>query len=131
MFAVVQVGSTQYVVRENDELLLDHLGLDEGKSFAPEHVLLYSEEEGKNVKVGTPYLEDVKVEMKVMGMEKGKKLRVFKMKPKKRYQRTYGHRSVYTRVKVTKISAGAKKAAPKKAAAKKPAAKKAPAKKAA
>lgn len=136
MFAAIQVGSTQYLVNEKDEILVDHLDMEEGKNFMIDKVLLAGEEDGKKVQVGTPYLTNVKVETRVMGMEKGEKIRVFKMKPKKRYERTRGHRSVYTRLKVLKISvlSGSAKAAEPKAEkkedkAEKPAAKKAPAKK--
>ncbi len=140
MFVVVQVGSTQYMAREKDEILVDHMDLEDGKNFMIEKVLLAGDEDGKNVKIGTPYLDNVKVEARTMGMEKGEKMRVFKMKPKKRYERTRGHRSVFTRIKILKVStlsAAAKKppvaakkaAAPKKAAPKKVAAKKAAPKK--
>src|SRR3989338_5954311 len=104
MFAVVQFGSTQYSVREKDEILVDKMGLEEGKNVMVDMVLLYSDDEGEKVKVGAPYLENVKVEMRVMGEERGEKIRVFKMKAKKRYQKTQGYRSDYTRLKVLKIS---------------------------
>ena len=86
-------------------------------------VLLCSDDEGTKVQVGTPYLENVSVEFRVLGNERGKKIRVFKMKPKKRYKKTQGYRSDYTRLKVLKISALS-------ATAKKTPAKKAPVKKA-
>ncbi len=133
MFAVIQVGSTQYVVQEKEEFLVDSLSMKEGENFMVEKVLLAADD--KDVQVGTPYLSNVKVETRVMGEEKGEKIRVFKMKAKKRYERTRGHRSVYTRLKVLKISVlkgkapAAKKEAPKKPAAKKAPTKKAPAKK--
>ena len=104
MFAVVQFGSTQYSVREKDEIWVDKMGLEEGKNVMVDMVLLYSDDEGEKVKVGAPYLENVKVEMRVMGEERGEKIRVFKMKAKKRYQKTQGYRSDYTRLKVLKIS---------------------------
>lgn len=144
MFAVVQLGSTQYLVQENQEILVDRMPLEEGKNFMFEKVLLLAESDKGNVLIGTPNLDHVKVEARVMGEEKGEKIRVFKMKSKKRYQRTVGFRAKHTRLKILKISvlsAGAKVAktveepaplmteAPKKAPAKKPAAKKTPVKK--
>lgn len=141
MFAVVQVGSTQYVVHEKDEILVGRLDLAEGKNFMIEEVLLIGEDDGTKVQVGTPFLANVKVETRVMGEEKGEKIRIFKKKPKKRYEKSQGYRSDYTRLKVLKLSVlnGAKavsdsdevvpakevKAKPAKApAAKKPATKK-------
>lgn len=111
MFAVVQFGSTQYTVREKDEILVDKMGLEEGKNVMVDKVLLYGDDESNEVQIGMPYLEGVTVEVRVMGEEKGEKIRIFKMKAKKRYQKTQGHRSHYTRVKVLKISAlsGSKK----------------------
>ena len=69
MFVVVQVGSTQYMAREKDEILVDHMDLEDGKNFMIEKVLLAGDEDGKNVKIGTPYLDNVKVEARTMGME--------------------------------------------------------------
>jgi large subunit ribosomal protein L21 len=116
MFAIVQFGSTQYTVREKDEILVDKMGLEEGKNVMADKVLLYSDDEGKKVEIGTPYLENVKVETRVLGEERGEKIRVFKMKPKKRYKKTQGYRSDFTRLKILKISALSKKAPAKKAA---------------
>lgn len=115
MFAVVQLGSSQYAVREKDEIVVDKLGLEEGKNIMVDKVLLYGDDDGQRVWVGTPYLDTVTVEVRVLGDEKGEKIRVFKMKAKKRYQRTQGHRSHYTRLKVLKITA-LSGSAPKKAA---------------
>ena len=112
MFAVVQVGSTQYVVREKDEFLIDLMEIEEGKNLMLDKVLLYADSDGGKVLIGTPFLDNVTIETRVLGHEKGEKIRVFKMKSKKRYRRTQGHRSHYTRLKVLKItvlSGGAKK----------------------
>lgn len=104
MYAVIQIGSTQYMVREKEEFLVDHLDMEEGKNLKIDHVLLYADDSAQKVMIGTPYLDHVKVEARVLGHEKGEKIRVFKMKAKKRYQKTQGHRSHYTRLKVLKIS---------------------------
>lgn len=128
MFAVVEIAGKQYIVSEKDELLVDLLDIEEGKTKKVERVFLVSDAE---TSVGTPYVDGASVTLKSLGNEKGKKTRVFKMKAKKRYRRTQGHRQNYTRVLVTKIEfSGAK---PKKATAakKEEAPKKAPAKKAA
>lgn len=112
MFAVVQMGATQYVVREKEEFLVDRMVAEEGKNVMVDKVLLYADSDGGKVLIGTPFLDNVTVEMRVMGNERGEKIRVFKMKSKKRYRKTQGHRSEYTRLKVLKISVlsgGAKK----------------------
>lgn len=104
MFAVVQVGSTQYVVREKEEFLVDLMEVEAGKNLMLDKVLLYADSKADKVLLGTPFLDNVTVETRVLGDEKGEKIRVFKMKSKKRYRRTQGHRSHYTRLKVLKIT---------------------------
>ena len=117
MFAVMHVGGKQYKVREKDELQVEKMEIKEGENVKIKEVLLVAEEDGKTVKVGTPFVAGAHVECQVVEHGKGEKIRVFKMKPKKRYSKTQGHRQQYTALKVLKISAVAKKAAaPKKEA---------------
>ena len=63
----------------------------------------------KNVQVGNPYVKGVKVEGKVVSHGKGKKIVVFKMKPKKNERTKQGHRQPYTKVEITAIKTGAEK----------------------
>lgn len=115
MYVVIQIGSTQYKVDEKDEILVPHLKMEEGKNYKIEKVLLCVDEEQKKVMIGTPYLDQVKVEGRVMNHEKGEKVLVFKMKPKKHYKRKAGFRPLYTRLKILKISvmSGTAKESPK------------------
>lgn len=114
MFAVVHIGGKQYKVREKDELQVEKMDVEEGKNVKIKEVLLVAEEDGKTVKIGTPFVAGAHVECQVVEHGKGEKIRVFKMKAKKRYSRTQGHRQLYTELKVLKISAVEKKAvAPK------------------
>jgi large subunit ribosomal protein L21 len=64
-------------------------------------------------------LEKVKVEAKIVGHERGKKIRVVKFKPKRGYKRTAGHRSELTRLEISEIKLLSRKPAAKKPAAKK------------
>ena len=134
MFAIVSIGGFQEKVQEGDALRIPLLKEKEGASVSFDSVLLVAKSDS-DVTVGTPHVSGAKVEAKVVGHGKDKKIRVFKMKRRKRYRRVYGHRQDFTEVEVTKISVGGakkataeKKEAPKKET-KKPAAKKAPAKK--
>ena len=111
MFAVVHLGGKQYKVREKDELEVEKMDLEEGKNLKVKEVLLLAEEDGKNVKLGMPYVAGAHVECQVLEHGKGEKIRVFKMKAKKRYSKTQGHRQQYTKLKILKISAVEKKAA--------------------
>lgn len=106
MFAVIQLAGKQYLVKEKDDLVVDRLTeKEEGTNLKIKEVLLVGNEDGTDVKVGTPFVKKALVEVKVVTHGKGEKIRVFKMKSKKRYARTYGHRQPQTTLKVLKITA--------------------------
>ena len=117
-YAIVKTGGKQYRVEEGQNLLVERLSADEGATVQLEPVLVRD----KDAKFGDA-LGKATVKAKVVGHERGPKLRVFKFKPKRGYKRTNGHRQELTRIEVTKIamSGGAKKSAPKKAEADAPA----------
>ena len=136
MFAIIEASGTQYKVEKGQILEINKMEEKEGSTITFENVLLI--DDGKDTKIGTPFVEGASVSAKVADHKRGDKIRVFKMKPKKRYQKTQGHRQELTTVEITDIKAsGSKKAAPKKEttkkteekAPKKTATKKAPAKK--
>ncbi|MBT6069159.1 50S ribosomal protein L21 [Candidatus Peregrinibacteria bacterium] len=142
MFAIAEIKGHQYQVAEGDKLLISRIAdAKEGEKIKFDEVLLISD---KDVTLGMPFIKGAYVEMKVLAEVKADKIRVFKMKAKKRYRKTQGHRQKYTEVEVVKIATGGSPAAKpaakkedkpkeekaeKKPAAKKPTAKKAPAKK--
>lgn len=101
-YAVFSDKGNQYKVSEGEEILLEGANGEAGKKLKFEAVLLVVD--GDKVKVGEPLVKGASVAIEVLGQEKGKKLKVFKFKAKSRYRRTQGHRSSYTRVKITKIS---------------------------
>ncbi|MEK7521467.1 MAG: 50S ribosomal protein L21 [Patescibacteria group bacterium] len=98
-YAVVNSGGKQYKVSEGEEILLQ--GTILGKTLDLTDVLLISNE-GK-IKVGNPTIKDAKVQITVIGPEKGEKINVRKYKSKSRYRKAIGHRAQFTRVKVDKI----------------------------
>ena len=109
MYAIIESCGKQYKVAEGDVVFFEKLDVEEGKKVTFDKVVLVSEE-GK-IEVGAPYVKGFKVEGKVVAHGKGKKIIVFKFKPKKNYKRTQGHRQPYTKVEITSI----KKPAAKKA----------------
>ena len=113
MYAIIESCGRQYKVAEGDVVFFEKLDAEEGKKVTFDNVILVSEE-GK-VQVGNPYVKGVKVEGKVVSHGKGKKIIVFKMKPKKNYRRKQGHRQPYTKVEITSIKTATKKTATKKA----------------
>ena len=104
MFAVILTGAKQYLVREGDKIKVEKLGAEVGKKHVFDKVLLLSDDD-KIVDVGTPFLE-ANVEAKVLSHDKAKKIRVFKMKAKKGYRKTQGHRQQYTELEIEKINHG-------------------------
>ena len=113
-YAVVEVGGNQHRVSEGDYLLVDRIADKEGAKISLKPLML----RGKDVVLDAKGLEKVKVEAEILNHERGEKIRVFKFKPKRGYKRTTGHRQELTRLKVTKITAGAASPAKKPAAAK-------------
>ncbi len=104
MIAVIMTGGKQYVVREGQELDVELLNLEVGKSVAFDAMLL-ADEDGKNVKVGTPIVKGGVVSATVVEHGKDEKVHVIKYKPKVRYRRNVGHRQPFTKLKIEKISA--------------------------
>jgi len=120
MFAIVEIAGKQYKVSEKDTLEVDRLPEEKG-SITFDKVLLYSKDD-KDVQVGTPYLNGASIKAEIVERKRGEKIRVFKIKPKKRYQRTIGHRRDLTVIEIVSISGGTAttkpKAAPKQEEAK-------------
>ena len=100
MYAIIATGGKQYRVSEGDVLYIEKIDaqVDSSVSF---DVLLVGNE--GDVKIGTPVVEGVKAEGKVVGQVRGEKIVVFKYKSKKNYRRKQGHRQPYTKVEITKI----------------------------
>lgn len=102
MYAIIESCGKQYKVAEGDVVFFEKLDAEEGKKVKFDNVILVSD--GKKVQVGNPYVKGIKVEGKVVAHGKGKKIIVYKMKPKANYRRKYGHRQPYTKVEITSIS---------------------------
>jgi large subunit ribosomal protein L21 len=103
MYAVVKTGGKQYRVEQGQYLLVEKLAADEGSTIELQPVLFA----GDQSVFDAEGLKNVKVSAKILGHEKGEKLRVFKFKPKRGYKRTAGHRQKLTRIEITEISHGA------------------------
>jgi large subunit ribosomal protein L21 len=119
MFAIVQTGGKQYKVSKGDTLDIEKLDVESGKKVNLDKVLLVSDKTA--TKVGTPLVDGAYAVAKIVEHKRGDKIKVFKMKAKKRYQKTQGHRQSLTTIEIVEIKAsGGAKAAPK-AKAEKPA----------
>lgn len=100
-YAVFQDGVRQYKVSEGEELLVEHK-TNGDKTLKFSDVLLLVND-GK-VTVGTPTVKGASVEVEVLGDHKGKKIEVIKYKAKSRYRKHLGHRHLFTKIKVNKIT---------------------------
>jgi len=104
MFAVIKTGGKQYKVKESGALEVEKIVGKSGDKVNFDKVLLISDEEGKDVKIGKPYLEGAKVSAEILEQGKGEKVNIIKYKPKVRYRRKRGHRQLFTKVKINSIN---------------------------
>src|SRR3989344_1100889 len=95
-FAIIKTGGKQYKVKEGDKLEIEKLTQKVGEDFNFNDVLLYANT--KEMKIGQPRAEGVKVTAKVLEHGKGEKKIVFRYKSKTRYKKRKGHRQPYTKV---------------------------------
>ncbi len=100
MYAIIKTGGKQYRVVEGQTLLIERLPDDVGAAAERQPLLLAGD--------GDPVLDASKlaqspVRAQIVGHERGKKLRVFKFKPKRGYRRRTGHRQDLTRIRITGI----------------------------
>lgn len=100
-YAIVQTGGKQYKVSAGETIDVARLPVAEGSAVELDQVLLVAD--GERVKMGTPTVEGAKVIAEVLGEGKGKKVIVFKYKPKVRYRRMKGHQQLYTRLAIKEI----------------------------
>ena len=100
--AIIETGGKQYKVAEGDTLFIEKLPCEAGDAITFDKVLAVID--GDKATFGTPVVEGAKVEANVVKNGKGKKVMVFKYKPKKNYRRRQGHRQPYTKVEITKLS---------------------------
>lgn len=110
MFAIIETSGTQYKVSKGQMLEVDRIDQKEGTSITFDKVLLVHD---KETKIGTPIVPGVSVSAKIVAHKRGDKIRVFKMKAKKRYRRTRGHRSDLTTIEITDIKVGSAKVSQK------------------
>ena len=102
MFAVIESGGKQHTVSEGESLKVELLSAEEGSTIEFDKVLMISN--GSESKIGNPYVENAKVTAKLVSHGKHEKIKVFKMKRRKDYRRTYGHRQSFTQVQIEAIS---------------------------
>ncbi len=98
MLAVIKTGGKQYKVSPGQRIKIEKIEGEEGTETLFNEVLLLSD--GKEVKIGTPFLEGFSIKGKIIAQDKGKKIIIFKYKPKTRYKKKAGHRQYFTEVEI-------------------------------
>ena len=103
MYAVVRTGGKQYRLGIGDNVKVEKLPNEVGNIIELSQILMVSD--GGEVTIGTPLVTGASVKAEIVGHGRNKKIRVFKMKRRKKYRRTQGHRQAFTQLKVTEINA--------------------------
>ncbi|HIF94713.1 MAG: 50S ribosomal protein L21 [Myxococcales bacterium] len=103
MYAVVRSGGKQYRVSQGGSVRVERLSGDVGSSITLDDVLMIGGEGADGVKVGTPTVDGAQITGTIVAQGRGDKIRVFKMKRRKGYRRTQGHRQDYTEIRVDEI----------------------------
>ena len=103
MYAVVKTGGKQYKVTEGDVLRVEKLSAESGDTVELDDVVLLVKDDG--IVADPAALASAKVVAEVVAQARAKKIVVFKMKRRKNYSRTYGHRQSYTELLVSRIEA--------------------------
>jgi large subunit ribosomal protein L21 len=104
VYAIVECGGRQYRAEEGNSLVVEKLPYEVGKQVELEKVLLVSD--GDDVTVGQPRVDDALVKATVIEQFRGKKILVWKYRPRKRYRKRQGHRQSYTRLRIDEIVTG-------------------------
>ncbi|MEK6680495.1 MAG: 50S ribosomal protein L21 [Nitrospirota bacterium] len=103
MYAVVETGGKQYKVSQGDVISVERLSGKAGEKVALEKILMIND--GNKTVIGNPVVKSAKVVGEIVKEGRGEKIIVFKMKRRKNYRRTRGHRQTYTSLKITEITA--------------------------
>ena len=101
MYAIIETGGKQYRVSEGDAISVEKLPYQVGDEVELDRVLLVSG--AKGLTIGQPVVEGAKVVARVESEGRGRKILVWKYRPKQRYRRRQGHRQAYTRLRIEKI----------------------------
>src|SRR5262249_26568133 len=101
MFAVIKSGGKQYRVEPGAQLRVELLPAQVGAAVSFGEVLLVGS--GADVKVGAPFVKGAQVKATVVSQGRGEKVRIFKLRRRKHYQKSQGHRQGYTEVRIDEI----------------------------
>ena len=102
MYAVIKTGGKQYKVVAGEKIKVEQIAADVGQEITIEQVLAVGE--GAELKVGTPWVTGANVTATVVSHGKHDKVRIFKMRRRKHYQKHGGHRQTYTELQIAAVN---------------------------
>jgi large subunit ribosomal protein L21 len=102
MYAVIKTGGKQYKVVAGEKIKVEQIAADVGQEITIEQVLAVGE--GAELKVGTPWVTGANVTATVVSHGKRDKVRIFKMRRRKHYQKHGGHRQTYTELQIAAVN---------------------------
>jgi len=105
MYAIIKTGGKQYRVKSGEQVRVESLSVDVGAAVSFDQVLAVGE--GDAVRVGAPLVAGAQVNATVLAHGRGEKIRIFKLRRRKHFQKTQGHRQNYTEVRIDDIVGGA------------------------
>ena len=104
MYAIIRTGGKQYRVKAGEQVRVEALAAEVGSTVSLEEVLLVGT--GDGVKVGAPLVSGAKIKATVVSHGRGDKVKIFKLRRRKHYQKTQGHRQSYTELRIDDIIQG-------------------------
>ena len=102
MYAVIKTGGKQYKVAAGEKIKVEQIAADVGQEIVIDQVLAVGN--GIDIKVGTPLVLGASVTVTVISHGRGDKIRIFKMRRRKHYQKRQGHRQNYTELQIGAIA---------------------------
>jgi large subunit ribosomal protein L21 len=103
MYAVIKTGGKQYRVAAGEKIKIEQIPAEVGTEITLDQVLMVGE--GESVKIGTPLISGATVTAKVLAQGRGEKVKIFKMRRRKHYQKHQGHRQNFTEIEISGIAA--------------------------
>ncbi|AWB34471.1 50S ribosomal protein L21 [Orrella marina] len=103
MYAVIKTGGKQYRIATGEKLKIEQIPAEIGQEITLDEVL--SVGEGDQIKIGTPHVDGAVIKATVLAHGRHDKVKIFKMRRRKHYQKRQGHRQNYTEIRIESITA--------------------------
>ena len=103
MYAVIKTGGKQYRVAAGEKLKIEQIPAEVGAEITLDQILMVGD--GESVKIGAPLVQGASVKATVLSQGRHEKVKIFKMRRRKHYQKHQGHRQNYTEIQISGIAA--------------------------